>query len=86
MSGLAILSLGGLMDTKLDRCRMLSTRDLKEYSNFYVTLHFLRFGGNSVRHVYYIIPRSATIRLNSVELLKNKLPRFEVKDFWKERV
>jgi hypothetical protein len=33
MSGLAILSLGGLMETKLDRCRMLSTRDLRKYSN-----------------------------------------------------
>ena len=70
MSGLAILSLGGLMDTKLDRCRMLSTRDLKEYSNFYVTLHFLRFGGIPFDTFYYIIPRSAPIQLKSVELLK----------------
>jgi hypothetical protein len=35
-----------------------------------VTLHCMRFGGNSVWHVYYIITRSALIRLNSVELLK----------------
>ena len=35
-------------------------------------------------HVSYIIPRSAPIRHNSIKLLKNKLPRFEVKDLWKD--